>query len=133
MNFRVNGCTKFETKTTNFPRRAAWDEKHNQTEKPTTNRNNGKPSREFQIDRGQIEISVPRDREGVFEPHEISGAPEVATEFRGFDDKITPLGLPPGRYRRSERHFINSYAKYSKRLRLTMPLRSHYYLSSVLT
>jgi transposase-like protein len=43
-------------------------EKHDQAAKPATDRRNGKTAKELRTDRGPMEIAVPRDREGVFEP-----------------------------------------------------------------
>jgi transposase-like protein len=46
-----------------------------------------------------MEIAVPRDREGTFEPRI---APKHQREFRGFDDKILSmyaLGLTTRKYR----------------------------------
>jgi transposase-like protein len=43
-------------------------EKHDQATKPTINRRNGKTTNELRTDQGPMEIVVPRDREGVFEP-----------------------------------------------------------------
>ena len=42
--------------------------KHDQAAKPTANRRNGKTTKELRTDHGPMEIVVPRDREGVFEP-----------------------------------------------------------------
>jgi transposase-like protein len=63
-------------------------EKHDQAAKPTTNRRNGKTAKELRTDHGPMEISVPRDREGTFEPHIV---PKHQKEFRGFDDKILSM------------------------------------------
>jgi transposase-like protein len=63
-------------------------EKYDQVAKPTTKRRNGKTAKELRTDHGPMEISVPRDREGIFEPHII---PKHQREFRGFDDKILSM------------------------------------------
>jgi transposase-like protein len=63
-------------------------EKHDQAAKPTTNRRNGKTVKELRTDHGPMEIAVPRDREGVFEPQIV---PKHQKEFRGFDNKILSM------------------------------------------
>jgi len=49
------------------------------------NRRNGKRSKRVRSDQGVLEVEVPRDREGSFEPALI---PKHAREFQGFDEKI---------------------------------------------
>jgi transposase-like protein len=43
-------------------------EKNGAGDKPTGNRRNGKSGKTLRTDQGQMEIEVPRDREGEFEP-----------------------------------------------------------------
>ena len=43
-------------------------EKHDQYEKQTTNRRNGRSRKTLRSDQGKLEIEIPRDREGTFEP-----------------------------------------------------------------
>jgi transposase-like protein len=43
-------------------------EKHDQGEKPNTNRRNGKTAKDLRTDDGPMSIEVPRDRESSFEP-----------------------------------------------------------------
>jgi transposase-like protein len=43
-------------------------EKHDQGEKPIANRRDGKSAKEPRTDGGPINIEIPRDREGSFEP-----------------------------------------------------------------
>jgi transposase-like protein len=57
-------------------------EKHDLGAKPAANRRSGK---ELRTDSGPMEIAVPRDREGTYEPQI---APKHQREFRGFDGKI---------------------------------------------
>jgi transposase-like protein len=57
-------------------------------EKQTANRRNGKSSKTLRTDQGPMEIEVPRDREGEFEPQII---PKHQREWRGFDDKILSM------------------------------------------
>jgi transposase-like protein len=63
-------------------------EKHDQAEKPATNRRNGKAAKEPGTGRGPVEVAVPRGREGVFEPRIV---PKHQKEFRGFDGKILSM------------------------------------------
>jgi transposase-like protein len=56
--------------------------------KPTENRRNGKPSKALRTGQGAMEIEVPRDREGEFEPQTV---PKRQREWRGFDDKTLPV------------------------------------------
>jgi len=57
-------------------------------EKQTGNRRNGKTSKTLRTDQGPMEIEVPRDRNGEFEPLII---PKHQREWRGFDDKIISM------------------------------------------
>jgi transposase-like protein len=63
-------------------------EKSSSGEKQTTNRRNGKTSKTLRTDHGPMEIEVPRDRDGEFEPKVI---PKHQREWRGFDDKILSM------------------------------------------
>jgi transposase-like protein len=63
-------------------------EKSESGEKQTTNRRNGKTSKTLRTDHGPMEIEVPRDRDGEFEPKVI---PKHQREWRGFDDKILSM------------------------------------------
>jgi len=49
------------------------------------NRRNGKRGKRVRSDQGVLEVEVPRDRDGTFDPTLI---PKHSREFRGFDDKI---------------------------------------------
>jgi transposase-like protein len=60
-------------------------EKSESYRKPGGNRKNGKSSKTLRTDWGPMEIAVPRDRDGDFEP-QIAGKHQ--REWRGFDDKI---------------------------------------------
>jgi len=63
-------------------------EKSKSGEKQTENRRNGKTSKTLRTDQGPMEIEVPRDRDGEFEPKVI---PKHQREWRGFDDKILSM------------------------------------------
>ena len=52
------------------------------------NRRNGRTSKSLRSNQGPIEIRVPRDREGSFEPQIVA---KHQREFLGFDDKILAL------------------------------------------
>jgi len=52
------------------------------------NSRNGTSSKTLLTEDGEVEISVPRDRAGSFEPRLI---PKGQTRFDGFDDKILSL------------------------------------------
>jgi transposase-like protein len=63
-------------------------EKSDQATKPTDNRRNGSSKKKLRSDQGTMEIDVPRDRKGKFEPIII---PKHQREFKGFDDKILSM------------------------------------------
>ena len=63
-------------------------EKNETGEKPTENRRNGKSSKTLRTDQGPMEIEVPRDRDGEFEPQIIQ---KHQREWRGFDEKILAM------------------------------------------
>jgi transposase-like protein len=63
-------------------------EKSDQAQKPTKNRRNGSSKKVLRSDQGPLEIEVPRDREGAFEPVIV---PKHQREFKGFDDKILSM------------------------------------------
>jgi len=57
-------------------------------EKETENRRNGTTVKTLRTDQGPMEIEVPRDRNGEFEPKVI---PKHQREWKGFDDKILSM------------------------------------------
>jgi len=63
-------------------------EKSEPGEKPTENRRNGKSSKTLRTDQGPMEIEVPRDRDGEYEPQIVA---KHQREWRGFDDKILSM------------------------------------------
>jgi len=58
-------------------------EKHDQAGKDTMNRKNGTMKKILRSDQGPLEIEVPHDREGEFEPEIV---PKHQREFKGFND-----------------------------------------------
>ena len=58
------------------------------TEKTTTNRRNGSSAKSVSSKHGEMEIAVPRDRAGEFEPQIIK---KHQRRFDGFDDLILSL------------------------------------------
>jgi putative transposase len=52
------------------------------------NRRNGKGSKKLRTGHGEVEIDVPRDRDGTFEPKIV---PKHKRDFDGFDDKIIAM------------------------------------------
>lgn len=63
-------------------------EKNESGEKATENRRNGKSSKTLRTDQGPMEIEIPRDRDGEFEPRIVA---KRQREWRGFDDKILSM------------------------------------------
>ena len=65
---------------------------HFQEQKPekskSKNRRNGHSKKKLKGEFGEVEISVPRDRSGEFEPVIVK---KDQTRFNGFDDKILSL------------------------------------------
>lgn len=56
--------------------------------KHQSNRRNGKGRKTLRTDHGPVEIQVPRDRAGKFEPEIV---PKHQRQFNGFDDKILSM------------------------------------------
>lgn len=63
-------------------------EKHAKAEKPTSNRRNGSSTKGIASKHGEMEIAVPRDRTGEFEPQIIK---KHQRRFDGFDNLILSL------------------------------------------
>jgi transposase-like protein len=63
-------------------------EKSKSGEKETENRRNGTSKKTLRTDQGPMEIEVPRDRKGDFEPQIV---PKHQREWRGLDDKILSM------------------------------------------
>jgi putative transposase len=62
--------------------------KHARATTTTSNRRNGHSQKTLKGEQGQIEIEVPRDRHGSFEPHLVK---KGQTRLEGFDEKILAL------------------------------------------
>ncbi len=62
--------------------------KHTRTGTTTGNRRNGHSQKTLKGEQGQVEIDVPRDRQGSFEPQLVK---KGQTRLEGFDDKILAL------------------------------------------
>jgi len=52
------------------------------------NRRNGSSQKTLRTDQGQVQVQVPRDRQGTFEPQIV---PKHQRHFTGFDDKILAM------------------------------------------
>lgn len=63
-------------------------EKHDPAGRGTGNSRNGKSSKSVRTARGKIQVDVPRDREGSFEPRLIR---KRQTRFEGFDKEVLSL------------------------------------------
>lgn len=63
-------------------------EKSDPSPKATENRRNGATKKKLRSEQGPMEIEVPRDRDGEFEPAIV---PKHQREFKGFDDKILSM------------------------------------------
>jgi transposase-like protein len=62
--------------------------KHDKADERKANTRNGYSRKSIQVNEGEVEIAVPRDRCGTFEPQII---PKYATRFDGIDEKIISL------------------------------------------
>jgi len=63
-------------------------EKSGAEEKPAGNRRNGKPVKTLRTDQGLMEVEVPRDCDGEFEPQIV---PNHQREWRGLDDRVLSM------------------------------------------
>ncbi len=63
-------------------------EKHTRQDKPNGNSRNGTSRKILKTDHGDIELSVPRDRVGEFDPQIVK---KGQRRFTGFDDKILSM------------------------------------------
>jgi len=76
-------------------------------DKPTTNRRNGRTTKTLRTDHGPMEVSVPRDRAGDFEPAIV---PKHSREWRGFDEKILSMYALGLTTRQIQDHLKDIYA-----------------------
>src|SRR5687768_14396857 len=63
-------------------------DKHARSTERKANSRNGFSRKTIQVNEGELEIAIPRDRIGTFEPHLI---PKHQTRFDGIDEKIISL------------------------------------------
>ncbi len=70
------------------------------------NRRNGRRIKTVRTDRGHIDVEVPRDRDGSFEPKLIA---KHQRSFDGFDDKILSMYARGMSTRDIERHLLELY------------------------
>ena len=63
-------------------------EKHDPAGRGGENKRNGRSSKTLKGDFGEVEIEVPRDRQGSFQPQIV---PKHERRFAGFDDKILSM------------------------------------------
>jgi len=63
-------------------------EKHSRPNEPNGNARNGTSKKTLKTDHGDLELSVPRDRAGEFEPQIVK---KGQRRFTGFDDKILSM------------------------------------------
>lgn len=62
--------------------------KHSRSVKPSGNARNGTSTKTLKTDHGELELSVPRDRNSEFEPQIVK---KGQRRFTGFDDKIVSM------------------------------------------
>ncbi len=62
--------------------------KHGKEPKATSNRRNGSYGKRVVTGEDSLDISIPRDREGEFEPHLV---PKGVRRLEGFDDKVISM------------------------------------------
>ena len=62
--------------------------KHSRPSSPTGNARNGTSTKTLKTDHGELELSVPRDRNSEFEPQIVK---KGQRRFTGFDDKIVSM------------------------------------------
>ncbi len=58
-------------------------EKHDQGMKETTNRRNGSTTKKVRAHAGEVELNIPRDREGSFEPQAVKKGQSDLSDIQG--------------------------------------------------
>src|SRR5919204_4860241 len=81
-------------------------EKHDPEGRGSGNSRNGKSRKKLKGDFGEIEIEVPRDRQGEFEPKIV---PKHQRRFEGFDDKILSMYARGMSTREIQAHLFEIY------------------------
>jgi len=80
--------------------------KHDPVGKNTGNSRNGKASKSVRSIHGEVDLDVPRDRNGTFEPKLV---PKGVQQLHGFDDRITSLYARDMTTRDIQAHFQDTY------------------------
>ena len=80
--------------------------KHDPSGKNTGNSRNGKSSKSVRSVHGEIELEVPRDRNGTFEPQLVKKGEK---QLHGFDDRIISLYSRGMSIRDIQAHFADAY------------------------
>ena len=62
--------------------------RHDQGPKETTNRRNGSTPKTVKTSQGEVEVAIPRDREGEFEPALV---PKHSRDVSGIEEKVLAL------------------------------------------
>ena len=81
-------------------------EKGERSSRPRANTRNGKNSKRVKTEHGEIELEVPRDRDGSFEPKVVR---KNQTRLKGFDDRILSLYSRGMTTREIQRHLKKLY------------------------
>jgi transposase-like protein len=76
-------------------------------EKATSNRRNGKTRKTLRTEHGSMEVTIPRDRDGIYEPAIV---PKHQRHWRGFDDKILSMYALGLATRQIQEHLKDIYA-----------------------
>ena len=80
--------------------------KHDKAPKPTHNRRNGHYAKTVIAGDDTLDLSIPRDREGEFEPQLV---PKGVRQFDGFDDKVISLYARGMTMREIQAHLYEIY------------------------
>ena len=81
-------------------------EKHDKEQKESNNRRNGKTSKTLKTKDGELQVAVPRDRNGRFVPRII---PKHQRRFDGFDNKIISMYARGMTIREIQGHLLEIY------------------------
>lgn len=81
-------------------------EKGERSSRPRANTRNGRSSKRLKTDHGEIELGIPRDRNGTFEPQLVK---KHQTRLKGFDDRVLSLYSRGMTTREIQRHLEEIY------------------------